>query len=198
VGGAPAAEARASAVLVHGRGAGPEGMLELARHLEVEGVRYVAPRAANGAWYPLRFIEPLERNEPWLSFALDALDTLVAGLGPADRVALVGFSQGACLTLEYVARHPRRYGAVAALTGGLIGTEEELTRPAPGLAGTPTLVTGVERDAWVPPERTRESAAILAEAGADVDLRVFGPGPHGVREEEVAAVGDLLRRLARS
>jgi predicted esterase len=198
-GGAPAGDATAAAVLVHGRGSGAAPMLALADHLALDRVHFVAPQAANGTWYPLRFIEPVERNEPWLTFALDACESVVAGLGeagwPPERVALVGFSQGACLTLEYVARHPRRYGAVAALTGGLIGADGALTHPAAGLEATPMLVTGVEADAWVPPERTRESAAILAAAGADVDLRVFEPAPHGVREEEIAAVRELLRPL---
>jgi phospholipase/carboxylesterase len=175
-------------------------MLELATWLGVDGVHYVAPRAANGTWYPRRFIEPRAANEPWLGFALGACDAAVARLSAEgwapERIALVGFSQGACLMLDYVAGHPRRYGAVAGLTGGLIGADGELMRPAPGLDGTPTLITGAEGDQWVPLERTRESAAILADAGADVDLRVFGPGPHTVREEELAAVRELIRAIA--
>jgi phospholipase/carboxylesterase len=186
-------------VLIHGRGLGAEAMLQLAGWLALDDVHYVAPQAANGTWYPLRFIEPRAANEPWLGFALDACEAVVAELTdegwPPERIALVGFSQGACLTLEYVASHPRRYGAVAALTGGLIGTEGELTRPAAGLDGTPLLITSAEGDAWVPPDRTRESAAILAGAGADVDLRVYGPGPHTVREDEVAAVRELIAAL---
>jgi predicted esterase len=184
------------AVLLHGRGLGAEPMLELVRALDLDGVHYVLPQAAGASWYPLRFIEPVARNEPWLTFALEALDAVVTSTGrPPERIALVGFSQGACLLCEYIARHPRRYGAVAALTGGLIGADGELTQPAAGLDGTPLLITSAEEDAWVPPARTRESAAILAAAGADADLRVYEPGPHTVRPDEVAATRALILAL---
>jgi phospholipase/carboxylesterase len=167
-------------------------MLQLARVLELDRVHYVVPAAANDTWYPRRFVEPVAANEPWLTYALEALDAIVARVADLDRTVLVGFSQGACLTLEYVARNPRRYDGVAGLVGGLIGADDELTRPS-GLDGTPLLITTIEGDPWVPEARTRESAAILAQAGADVDLRVFPPGPHGVTAEEVDAVRALIR-----
>jgi phospholipase/carboxylesterase len=185
-----------AAILVHGRGHWPETMLDLAMRLALDDVHFVLPAAAGRSWYPARFIAPVAENEPWLSHALEAYDAAVGRLAdagwPADRLVLAGFSQGACLTLEYVARHPRRYGGVAALTGGLIGEDSELTRPE-GLAGTPVLITSAEGDDWVPPGRTQESAQILAAAGADVDLRVFEPGPHGIRPQEVDAVRALIR-----
>jgi phospholipase/carboxylesterase len=174
-----------TAVLVHGRGSGPESLLDLAGRLAANGVRCVLPAAAGGTWYPQRFTAPLADNEPWLTHALEALDAHVDG-----DTALIGFSQGACLVLEYVARHARRYRAVAGLTGGLIGAEGELSRPQ-GLDGTPVLITSAEGDNWVPAERTRESAELLAAGGARVDLRVFGPGPHAIRAEEADAVAAL-------
>jgi phospholipase/carboxylesterase len=168
-------------------------MLQLARALGgLDEVHYVIPAAAHDTWYPRRFIEPVAANEPWLTHALEALDAMVTRVAGFDRVVLVGFSQGGCLTLEYVARNPRRYDGVAGLVGGLIGADGELTRPS-GLDGTPLLITTIEDDPWVPEARTRESAAILAQAGADVDLRVFPPGPHGVTNEEVDAVRALIR-----
>jgi phospholipase/carboxylesterase len=167
-------------------------MLQLAGALGLDGVHYVIPAAANHEWYPRRFIEPVAANEPWLTHALDAVGAMVARVADFERVVLVGFSQGACLTLEYVARNPRRYDGVAGLVGGLIGTDDELTRPT-GLDGTPLLITTIERDPWVPEARTRESAEILAAAGAEVDLRVFPPGPHGVTGEEVDAVRAMVR-----
>lgn len=175
------------AVLVHGRGSGPEAMLDVAGRLAADGVRCVLPAAADHTWYPQRFTAPQAANEPWLTLALDALDPLVEG---AD-VALVGFSQGACLVLEYAARHPRRYRAVAALSGGLIGADGELTRPR-GLDGTPLLITTAEGDEWVPVERTRESAEILEAAGARVDLRIYQPSSHAIRAEEADAVAELV------
>ena len=177
-----------TAVLVHGRGSGPETMRDLAGRLAKEGMRCVLPAASGRTWYPQRFTAPRAHNEPWLTYALEALGTHVG-----DDAALIGFSQGACLVLEFVARHPRRYRAVAGLTGGLIGGAGELTRPH-GLDGTPVLITTAEGDEWVPPERTRESAEILAAAGAQVDLRVFGPGSHAIRAEEADAVAALVLR----
>jgi phospholipase/carboxylesterase len=175
------------AVLVHGRGSGPEAMLDLAGRLAAEGVRCVLPAAAGDTWYPQRFTAPLADNEPWLTHALEALDAHAGG----NDVALAGFSQGACLVLEYAARNPRRYRAVAGLSGGLIGADGELTRPQ-GLDGTPLLITAAEGDDWIPVERTRESAAILADAGADVDLRIYAPGSHAIRAEEADAVAALV------
>jgi predicted esterase len=186
------ADASAAVVLVHPRGGGPETMLGLAHALALDDVHYVAPAAAGRTWYPDRFVAPVAANEPWLSWALEALDAVVGSLADARRLVLLGFSQGACLTVEYVARHPRRYDAVAALTGGLIGADGELTRPS-GLDATPLLITTSVGDAWVPEGRTEESARILTAGGADVDLRVFPPGPHTVREEEIEAVRALIR-----
>jgi predicted esterase len=191
-------EAAVAAVLTHGRDQGPETMLELVERLDLEGVHYVLPVAANRSWYPARLFDRPEANEPMLSFALEAYGVLLARLGdrgwPPERLALAGFSQGACITLEYVARHPRRYGAVAGLTGSLIGPDGEITRPPPGsLRGTPLLITTAERDEWIPVHRTRESAGALEEAGAAVDLRIMPPGPHGIADEEVEALRRLLR-----
>ena len=184
---------------MHGRGAWPETMLDLAVRLALDDVHMLVPVAAGRTWYPQRFTAPVAENEPWLSHALEACDAAVrqlAGAGrPAERIVLAGFSQGACLTLEYAARHPRRYGGVAALTGGLIGADSELTHPR-GLDGTPLLITTAEGDEWVPPGRTEDSARILAAGGADVDLRVFEPSAHAIRPQEVDAVRAMIRAVS--
>jgi predicted esterase len=174
------------AVLVHGRGSGPETMLDLAGRLAAGGVRCVLPAAAGNTWYPQRFTAPLAENEPWLTNALEAL-----GARAEEDMALVGFSQGACLVLEYAARNPRRYRAVAGLSGGLIGADGELSRPQ-GLDGTPLLITAAEGDDWIPVERTRESAEILKAAGARVDLRIYQPSSHAIRAEEVDVVATMV------
>ncbi|MFP3948827.1 MAG: alpha/beta hydrolase [Longimicrobiales bacterium] len=123
--GVPADEAEAAAILIHGRGGSPEGMLTLAGEKPIEGLAWIAPHADGSTWYPKSFLAPLAENEPWLSSALEWLEEIVADLGekgiPPDRIGFVGFSQGACLSTEFVARHPRRYGGVAALSGGLVG-----------------------------------------------------------------------------
>jgi phospholipase/carboxylesterase len=199
--GVALAEAAVVAVLTHGRDQGPETMLELVEHLDLDGVHYVLPVAAGRSWYPARLFDPPEANEPMLSFALEAFGAVLARLGdrgwPPERLALAGFSQGACITLEYVARHPRHYGAVAGLTGSLIGPDRELTRPPSGsLRGTPLLITTAEQDEWIPVYRTRESASVLEAAGAAVDLRIMPPGEHGIEDEEVEALRRLLRAEA--
>jgi predicted esterase len=205
-------DAEVVTVMVHGRAgvpatvgpsalpsdAGPEAtMRELERRLRVPQAAYVLPLADQGSWYPKRFTDPRDANEPRLTHALQAYEAVVTRLTDAgwrpDRLALVGFSQGACLTLEYVARWPRRYRAVAALTGGLIGPDEALTRPSAGLERTPLLITTKEDDQWVPAERTRTSAELLAEAGAEVDLRILPGAQHSITEEEIDAVRELIR-----
>jgi len=132
--GEPLATARAAMILVHGRGASAEDIMTVGAELMFPGFAYLAPQAAGSAWYPLPFTSPLEANEPYLSSALETLATLLATVEktiPASRVVLLGFSQGACLTLEFAARHARRYGAVVGLSGGLIGPDgTDLQRPA--------------------------------------------------------------------
>jgi phospholipase/carboxylesterase len=214
--GAPIESATAGAVIAHGRrgvaslvdGTAFETpdvldpMFELQRCLALPDAAYVLPVAEDGSWYPARYTDPLEANEPHLTYALEAYDAAVARFAdagrPPERLALVGFSQGACLTLQYVAGHPRRYGAVAALTGSLIGPDGKLAGPDPshGLDGTPLLITTKEHDAWVSAQRTRASAAVLADAGARVDLRIFAGTEHSITDEEVAAVRELIRRAS--
>ena len=180
---------------MHGRGHGPEVMLDLAGRLALDGLHCVLPAAAGSTWYPERFTAPVVANEPWLGWTLEAIGAAVAALGrPDEEILLGGFSQGACVALEYAARDPRRYGAVAGLSGGLIGADGELTRPE-GLAGTPVLITTADGDGWVPAERTRESAEILAAGGAQVDLRIFDRGSHAIRAQEVDAVLALAGAL---
>jgi predicted esterase len=125
--GQPLDRARTAMILVHGRGDSASGILSLARAVPRADMAYVAPQAAGNTWYPNRFLAPIPTNEPWLSSALAALGDLVsqieaAGI-PADRIVLAGFSQGACLALEFTVRHPRRYGGIVGLSGGLIGPQ---------------------------------------------------------------------------
>jgi predicted esterase len=193
--------ARATLVLLHGRDHEPSSMVELVRRLELPDLACVAPAAPDGSWYPQRFFEPREVNEPELSSTLDMIDALLDDLAargvPPERTLLGGFSQGACLAAEALARRPRPLGALAVICGGLFGVDgEELLRPPPGsLAGLPVLLTGAEDDEWVPLVRVWLSADVLGAAGADVDLHVFPPGEHGIRDEEVAALRELVAGL---
>lgn len=202
--GLPLAEARAAMVLVHGRGATAESILTLVPELTHggagDGFAFLAPQAAGGTWYPRSFLAEIEDNEPYLSSALAALERLLARVGeggvPAQRTFLLGFSQGACLSVEYAARHARRYGGVAALTGGLIGPPgTERTYPG-SLAGTPVLLATSDPDPHVPRFRVEETAALLSKLGAAVDLRIYPGMGHTVNDDEVAAVRAMMAAVA--
>ena len=191
----------AALVLLHGRGGSARDILALGRALGVDGLDLVAPAAAGGSWYPQSFLAPLDANQPHLDSALRRVDATVAGLlargVPAERVALLGFSQGACLALEYVARYPRRFGAVMGLTGGLVGPPG-MPRSDPGrLDGTPVFLGANDPDPHVPFARVLETRSALERMGADVELRRYPGLPHAVNEDEVEACRALLRALVR-
>lgn len=198
--GAPLAGARAAVVLLHGRGATATGILELAAELAAPGLAFLAPQAARGTWYPLSFLAPLDANQPWLDSALATVGDLVTAIAaagiPAERLALVGFSQGACLATEFVARHPRRYGALAALVGGRIGPPGTRFEPRGDLAGTPALLAAGDPDPHVPWSRVEESAANLGAMGAAVTLRRRPGFPHAAHPDDLALLGERLRALA--
>lgn len=198
--GPPPAQAAATVVLVHGRGATAEGMLSLYDALGIATLAAVAPQAAGNTWYPRRFIEPIETNQPSLDSALRRLGAVVDDLRSqgvaSDRVALLGFSQGACLVAEFVARNPRRYGAVLVLSGGLIGAPGT-PRDYPGsLDGTPVFIGAAEPDAHIPYERAVETKAVLDRMGASVELRRYADAPHSVNADELAVCQQMLSRLA--
>jgi predicted esterase len=197
--GAPLAGAPGAVVLIHGRGATPEDILALAGELGHPELAYLAPRAAGQTWYPHRFLEPLARNEPYLSSALGVVGRLVAEAAAAgvaaERVVLLGFSQGACLALEFGARHARRYGGLVGLSGGLIGPEGTPRDHAGSLAGTPVFLGCSDVDFHIPKERVVESAEVLEGLGGEVDLRLYPGMGHTVNRDEIAAVRALLDRL---
>lgn len=198
--GAPLRAARAAVVLVHGRGASAESILPLGREAvapaDLPRVALLAPQAAGHAWYPQSFLASLSANEPGLSSALGVLDELVERLdaeGPgAERVVIAGFSQGACLASELVARRPRRYGGLAAFTGGLIGPPGMPRESAGSLAGVPVFLGAGDPDPHVPWARVEETAAVLGEMGADVTVRRYPGMPHTVNREEVEALGSMI------
>ncbi|HXT49595.1 MAG TPA: dienelactone hydrolase family protein [Thermoanaerobaculia bacterium] len=197
--GAARGEATAAVLLLHGRGADAEDILGLAEPLWQPGVAYLAPQAAGHTWYPYSFLAPLEANEPWLSSALARVEELVGDLAAegvsAERLLLAGFSQGACLTLEYVARHARRYGGVVAFTGGLIGPPGA-PRDYPGsLAGTPVFIGAGDPDPHVPWSRVEESAAVLERMGAEVRIVRYPGLGHAIAEDELAHARKILARV---
>jgi predicted esterase len=177
-------------------------MLSLADVLAQPDFLYLAPQAARGTWYPHSFLAPLEANEPWLSSALQAVADAVRSLEqegfPPERVALLGFSQGGCLTLEYVARNARRYGAVAGLSAGLIGPEGTPRDYAGTLGGTPVFLGCSDIDGHIPLARVAESTRVLGALGAQVRETIYPGMGHTINDDEIARVRGLMARLLES
>jgi predicted esterase len=200
--GPPLPSAKGAVVLVHGRGATAQDILTLVPELGQPTLAYLAPQAAGNTWYPYPFMQPMERNEPWLSSALFRLDQLLndvaaAGL-PTERTVLLGFSQGACLALEYAARHARRYGGLVGLSGGLIGPDGT-PRDYPGsFAGTPVFLGCSDVDSHIPKDRVEHTAEVLRSLGADVTLRLYPSMGHTINPDEIRQVRQILSHLTTS
>jgi predicted esterase len=195
-GGRPLAEARRVVILVHGRGSSADNILGLAGEFGTDDVAYVAPQAAGNTWYPYSFLAPIPQNEPGLGSALGVLSAILEMLSqrhiPAERVGLAGFSQGACLALEFAARHARRYAAVIGLSGGLIGPPGTPRDYAGSLDGTPVFLGCSDLDAHIPLARVHESAGVLRALGGAVDTRIYPGMGHTINADEVSAVHALL------
>jgi len=197
--GVPLDSARAAMIMIHGRGSTAENILGLAAEFDQSAWAYLAPQAANNTWYPHGFLQPLERNEPHLSSALATLgrtvDQVSAAGVPAERIVLLGFSQGACLALEWAARNARRFGGVVALSGGVIGPEGTPRSYAGSLGGTPVFLGCSDIDAHIPVERFHESAAVFERLGAATTARLYPGMGHVINSDEIAFVQELLRGI---
>jgi predicted esterase len=193
--GAEPAKAKAAVIMIHGRGAGAADIIGLAEIIDRPALAYLAPEAMRRVWYPNPFMMPVADNQPWLTSAIGVIDRLIAEVGaagvPPERVALLGFSQGACLSLEYAARNPRRYGAVLALSGGLIGERIVAGDYAGSLAGTPVLFGCSDVDPFIPLDRVVESAAVMKALGGAVTERIYPGAPHTIVPDEI----DNVRRI---
>jgi phospholipase/carboxylesterase len=198
VGAAPA-EADAAMILIHGRGASARDILMLASAFERSNVAYFAPQAAGSVWYPQRFIEPTMRNEPYLSAALNTVAGLLADIEAAgiaaERTIILGFSQGACLATEFGARFPRRYGGIVGLSGGLIGTDVEVTAHTGDLKGTPVILGCSDVDFHIPLERVQATTRVLSAMKGQVDETIYPGMGHGVVDDEVRQVQALIDRV---
>lgn len=188
--------ARVTTIMVHGRGASAEDVLALAAELGAADIAFLAPQAAGRTWYPYSFLSPIEDNEPGISSALRVIAGLVDGLVaqqiPHGRIALLGFSQGACLSLEFAARQPQRFKAVVGLSGGLIGPPDTPRDYAGSFDGAPVFLGCSDLDAHIPLARVHETADVFRRMGASVDERIYARMGHTVNEDEINAVKGLL------
>jgi phospholipase/carboxylesterase len=190
-------EARSVLILLHGRGGSAQDILGLGMELGDASTAYLAPQAAQHTWYPNSFLAPLAQNEPWLSSAIAKVNacvarSLAAGIKP-ERIAIAGFSQGACLASEFVAGHPGRYGALVAFTGSLIGPMGMDLRHPGQLDGTPVLLSSGDPDPHVPWERVRATAEVFTGMGAAVQTARYPNRPHTILREEIESARDLIR-----
>jgi phospholipase/carboxylesterase len=186
-------------VLVHGRYRTPEEMIYLSSRLDLDNIRWIAPAAGHDrSWYPGLFMDPVPSNEPALTHAIELIDSAVdrasenGRLGPR-RLVMIGFSQGACLTVEYALRHPGKCATLIAFTGGLFGPPGTQWNGQPDmLAGTRVLLTGSDADDWIPEERVHETARVLDAMGAEVRLRIYHGRPHEVSDAELTEASALI------
>lgn len=155
-----------------------------------------APNADSQTWYPARFIDPVEQNEPFLSDALEALDERIRTLTERgvdkDRLVLLGFSQGGCLIAHYVTQHPARYRGIAIFTGGVIGPPGREWKIQGSLDGTPTLITTCDTDEWVPLGRVQETITLFRKMGADVTEKIYQGRDHLVCDDEIALAKQIF------
>jgi phospholipase/carboxylesterase len=187
--GSPADAATAAVIAIHGRGAAPADILGLQPTVARPDVAWLAPAAADRRWYPNRFIAEIASNEPFLSSALRRIESLVDELvrtgTPHERIVFLGFSQGACLSSEFVARNPGRWGGLVVLSGGLIGPPGTTWSTPGSLKGTPVFLGCSDVDAHIPLERVEESAEVLSRLGGDVTLRIYPGMGHTVNQDEI-------------
>lgn len=194
--GKKVAETSKALIMIHGRGAGARDILSLAEYLEVRDFALLAPWAEGNSWYPNSFLAPQKQNEPWLTSALKLLEELVEDLSgqgmKSDAIYLLGFSQGACLALEFAARNAKRYGGIVAFTGGLIG---EIINPEiykGDFMSTPVFIGTSDPDPHVPVERVKITLEILRKMNADVTLKVYKNMGHTISQDEIVLANALI------
>ena len=189
-------EAEKALIMIHGRGANARDILGIASHLNVKEYALFAPEATNNTWYPYSFMAPPEQNEPWLSSALnlvkEAVDAATKRGITAENIYFLGFSQGACLALEFVARNAEKFGGVVALTGGLIGDKIDKENYSGNFNGTPIFMGTGNPDPHVPLERVKESASLLEKMNAKVHLKVYEGKAHSVSQDEIDEANRLV------
>lgn len=189
-------KAEKALILIHGRGGSAEDILSIASHLKVHGYALLAPQATYNTWYPNSFLAPTQQNEPGLSSALNLLadmekDLVKRGI-PSHHIYFLGFSQGACLTLEYVARHAKKYGGVVAFTGGLIGDTLEDEKYKGDFGGTPVFIGSSDPDPHVPVERVQATEKQLLKLNAAITVQIYNNMGHTISQDELDMANNLI------
>ncbi len=197
--GASVEKAKAAMIMLHGRGADAQDILGLAHEFNQPDFLYVVPQAYRNTWYPYTFLSPLAQNEPGLSSGLQVISHILTGLEGnellSSRIILLGFSQGACLTLEYAARNARRYGGIIGLSGGLIGPENTPRNYSGSLEGTPVFLGCSDKDPHVPKERVQQTAKVFQKLSGNVTKRFYPDLGHTVNEAEIEFVKSMMEEL---
>lgn len=198
--GAAPSRAKGVVLAVHGRGATAESILPLSDVVAMPDLCWLAPQAEGYAWYPQSFMAPTETNEPYLSRSLARIaaiiaDVLAAGIA-VEKLAVMGFSQGACLSAETVLRNPRPYGFVGVLSGGAIGPPGTPRDYAGTLSGTRVFLGCSERDAHIPLGRVQETTAVFQRIGAAVTERIYPGSSHGINDDEIGHLRAGLSGMA--
>ena len=194
--GAELQSAKKAMIMIHGRGASAESIADLGNHFNSDDIVYIAPQAEGYAWYPYRFIEKRQSNEPGISSGLKLIDSIAATLNSAgissENIYLLGFSQGACLAVDYAARHPHKYAGVFCLSGGLIGESLDPLDYSGDLKHTTVFFGCSENDLHIPEERIHESAEIFSSLNADVTKRIYPKLGHNINRDELAFINEIL------
>ena len=189
-------EAEKVLIMLHGRGATAEDIISLSQHLNLKQTHIIAPQATNFTWYPYGFLSPTEQNEPWLTSALNLINEIVNNVKTAgiksDQIYLLGFSQGACLTLEFAARNAQQFGGVIAFTGGLIGDVINERNYNGDFNKTKIFIGNSDKDPHVPIERSQESKRVMEKLGANVTLKIYPGMGHTINEDEISWVNDNI------
>jgi len=194
-GGTPLAEAGKAIILLHGRGADAGDIIWLADEFCDESFYIVAPYATNNAWYPHSFLAPEEQNEPWLTSAVQIVRRLISDISvhvPGERIYLMGFSQGACLSLEAAARYAGVYAGIAGFSGGLIGDRIRIEKYKGDFRGTKIFIGNSDTDPHIPVQRTNESETVLKNLGADITLKIYPGMAHTITKEEIEEVRKIM------
>lgn len=189
-------EAKKALILVHGRGSSAENILSIAKHLNVDDFALLAPQATHNTWYPQSFLAPEKENQPWLNAALDTLDKSLEvlsenGIKP-ENTYFFGFSQGACLSLEFIARNAQKFGGAVAIIGGLIGEKINRKNYHGDFQNTPVFIGTSNPDFHVPIERVYATENIFKEMNADIHLKVYDNFPHSIHQDEIDLANQLI------